>query len=470
MDSLDAQPVERAGPAPTPAPRRHLGLGALASLFVQIAPLVGVTFVSVVVARRLGADATGAIGLLTALLEVLLALFGFGLTTGITYLASRGDWSVVDAFRESQLAAAVLGTLGIAVGLAFYVITRDEVFAGLSLLSAVLGIGHLPFKLARGFTGAIALSRERYEAYAAFELVGTAVLIVTAVPLTFVWGLNGALTGIAAASIAACVAASAWAARYARVAPRPPQARRGRLREATAFGSKAWGATVLQLINYRLDLFLLAAFATRADVGRYSVALSVTALAWILPSALETVIFPRTADLHAAQARGEIGAEESDRATAKAVRHSVVLLLPAAVMVIVLVVGAVPLLYGAEFAKTVWFGLILIPGVVILSLGKSISAVVTGRGRPQYALWTTAITVPLTIALYVILIPPLGGYGAAIGSTISYTTATGLALIWFKRTTHIPLRVALVPSGADLRDYVDALGNVRRRLRPRAAS
>ena len=63
-----------------------------------------------------------------------------------------------------------------------------------------------------------------------------------------------------------------------------------------------------------------------------------------------------------------------------------------------LVVVAVPLLYGPEFTKAVWFGLILIPGVVALSLGKSLSAVVTGRGRPHYALWTTLITVPLTIA------------------------------------------------------------------------
>jgi O-antigen/teichoic acid export membrane protein len=376
---------------------------------------------------------------------------------------------VRDAFRESQLAAAVLGVVGVAVGLAFYAITRDQLFAGLSLLSALLGIGHLPFKLARGFTGAIALSRERYEAYAAFELVGTAVLIAGAVPATFAWGLNGALAGIAAASVASCAAASVWAVRYVRVVRTPAHARPRRLREATAFGSKAWGATLLQLINYRLDLFLLAAWVTRADVGRYSVALSVTALAWIVPAALETVLFPRTADLHAAQARGEIAAEEADRATAKAVRHSVVLLLPATVIVLVLVLVGVPLLYGPEFRKTVWFGLILIPGVIILSLGKTISAVVSGRGRPHYALWTTAITVPLTIVLYVTLIPWLGGYGAAIGSSISYSTATGLALVWFKRTTAIPLRSALVPTSAELRDYAAALGEVRRRLRPRPA-
>lgn len=448
--------------------RRHLGLGALASLVVQVAPLVAVTILSVVVARRLGPSGTGTIALLLALFEVLVALFGFGLTTGITYLTSRGDWSVRNAFRESQAAAAVLGTIGIGLGLAFFAITHNNLFADVSVLSAVLAVGHLPFSLGRAFTAAIALARERYEAYTAFELVGTSVLLAVAVPLTFFFGLNGALAGIAIARVAAYVASSVWAVRYARVAQSPPHAQPGRLREAAAFGSKVWGATLLQLINYRLDLFLVGAFVSRAEVGRYSVALSVTALAWVLPAALESVIFPRTADLHAAEVRGEISAEEAGAATIRAVRHSVVLLLPATVLVVVLVVGAVPLLYGSAFTQTVWYGLILIPGVIALSLGKSVSAVIAGRGRPQYALWTTAITVPLTIALYLALIPTLGAYGAALGSTISYFASTVLGLIWFKRTTQLPLRLALVPSRSELQDYADALSDVRRRLRPRA--
>ena len=203
--------------------------------------------------------------------------------------------------------------------LAFFALTRDELFAGISVVSLLLGIGYLPFQLGRGFIAAIALARERYEAYAAIELVRTAVLIAVAVLLTFLIGVDGALIGIAASGVVSYVAAAVWAVRYARVAQEKAQAGGGRLREAMTFGSKAWGATLLQLINYRLDLFLLAAYVARADVGRYSVALSVTALAWVLPAALETVIFPRTADLHAAHDRGEIAATESDAATARAV-------------------------------------------------------------------------------------------------------------------------------------------------------
>ncbi len=458
-------------PDPISAPaRRHLGLGAAASLAVQVAPLVGVTVLSVAVARHLGPSGTGAIALLTVLFEVLLAIFGFGLTVGTTYLVSRGEWSVRNAFREGQGAALLLGVAGVATGLVFFALTQNQVFAGISLVSAVLGVAHLPFAIGRALTGAIALARERYEAYASLELARTAVLIAVGVPLVLMLDLNGALIGLAAASVAGYLAATVWAIRYGRVAPVPVHAHPGRLREAAAFGSKAWGASLLQLVNYRLDLFLLALYVSHADVGRYSVALSVTALGWILPAALETVIFPRTADLHGAHLRGEIAAEESDRATVRAIRHSVILLVPATIAVLLLVVVAIPVLYGSEFGKSVWLGLILTPGVIGLALGKSVSAVVTGRGRPHYALWTVAITVPLTIVLYLTLIPLLGAYGAALGSTVSYLTSMGLGLFWFKRTTHIPFRAALVPSAVELRDYVDALATVRRRLRPRPAA
>jgi O-antigen/teichoic acid export membrane protein len=454
---------------PAPA-RRHLGIGAFASLLVQVAPLAGVTVISVAVARHIGPSGTGAIALLTALLEVLIALVGFGLTVGTTYFVSRGEWSVRDALREGQAAAIGLGFAGVAAGWALYAITRDEVFAGITVTMLLLGIGYLPFSLGRALIGAIALSRERYEAYAAFELARTAVLIVAGVALTLVLDLDGALAAFAASAVVGYAAALVWGVRYARVAPTPAQARPHRLKEATLFGSKTWGASLLQLVNYRLDLFLLAAYVSHADVGRYSVALSVTALAWILPAALETVIFPRTADLHAAHARGEIGHEESDLATARATRHSVVLLVPATVAVLLLVVVAVPVLYGPQFTQSVWLGLILIPGVILLALGKSVSAVIVGRGHPQFALITASIIVPLTIVLYLALIPPLGAYGAALGSTVSYALSAALGVAWFKRTTGIPVRVALVPSRAELRDYADALGNVRRRVRPRPAA
>jgi hypothetical protein len=84
------------------------------------------------------------------------------------------------------------------------------------------------------------------------------------------------------------------------------------LREAFRFGLPGWIGNVFQQVNYRFDVIILAAYASTADVGVYSVALTITSLAWVLPHGLQTVIFPRTANLDAAAEAGELSAEESD--------------------------------------------------------------------------------------------------------------------------------------------------------------
>ena len=47
------------------------------------------------------------------------------------------------ALRESQAIALPLGFIGVGLGLAFFAITRDELFAGISVVSLLLGIGYL---------------------------------------------------------------------------------------------------------------------------------------------------------------------------------------------------------------------------------------------------------------------------------------------------------------------------------------
>src|SRR5947209_20511093 len=105
----------------------------------------------------------------------------------------------------------------------------------------------------------------------------------------------------------------------------------------------------------------------------------------------------------------------------------VILQIPTAVLLAALLLVGVPVLYGPQFHATILLGFLLLPGVLALSVAKVTSAVTTGRGKPIYALYTGAITVPVTVVLYVILIPPLGALGAAIGSSISYTLATVLS-------------------------------------------
>jgi O-antigen/teichoic acid export membrane protein len=132
--------------------------------------------------------------------------------------------------------------------------------------------------------------------------------------------------------------------------------------------------------------------------------------------------------------------------------------------VLAALVVVVPVLYGSGFRGSVSLGFILIPGVSALGLAKVLSAISSGRGFPRYGLYCGAITVPITLALYVVLIPKFHATGAAVASTCSYVIATVITAVFFRRATSIPMR-ALVPSRSDLVDYADALRFARARLR-----
>jgi O-antigen/teichoic acid export membrane protein len=226
---------------------------------------------------------------------------------------------------------------------------------------------------------------------------------------------------------------------------------------------QAWPANLLQQANYRLDLLILGGYVAARHIGVYSVAVTVVQIAWILPHGIQTVLFPRAASLDAAAQAGELTAADNDSATARATRHTVLLLVPSGVIVAGLL-ALVPLIYGPKFDETVLLGLILLPGVLVLGIGKVFSSVVAGRGRPRYNLYTGVMTFIVTMGLYFWLIPAYGEWGAAIASSISYLATTLIATGFLSAVIDVPLATVLIPTRADLRNYPEALAALRNHL------
>jgi O-antigen/teichoic acid export membrane protein len=448
------------------APRRHLGGGAVASVIADAGPLVAAGVLSVVLARAIGPSANGEYTLLATLVNLAVLIFSLGLASGITYEVSRGRWSTRAALTESYAVALGLGVLGAGVGVAFYELTSDSVMRAFDQPLVLLALASIPALLAAQFASAILLGADRYEGYATLLLTNAAVTLVVSAGLAVPFGLTGAIAGLVAASLAT---SGVGALLLRRGAPTPGRQHARPLREAFRFGLPGWIGNLFQQVNYRFDVIILAAYASTAEVGVYSVALTVTSLAWVLPHALQTVIFPRTANLDAAAQAGELTAEESDAAVTRATRHSVLLLLPSGMIVLVLL-ALVPLVYGRKFDETVVLGLVLLPGVLALGTGKVLGSVVAGRGWPRYNLYTAAPVAVFTLLLYFAAIPPFGEWGAAAGSSISYLATTLIACFFFRKVVGVRLTDALLPTAADLRNYPEALNVLRAHLRARRAS
>jgi O-antigen/teichoic acid export membrane protein len=444
------------------APRRHLGAGAAMSVLAQIGPLLAAGVLSVVLARKIGPSGNGRYVLLATLVGISSMAISLGLHSGITYEVSRRRWSVGRAFRTSYRVGLLLGLVGVLGGLGFFALTRHTVYAGIDVGVALLALSSLPPVLAYEYGAAILLARERYEGYAVVLIAHAAALMVVGVVLVFPFGLTGAVVGL---PVSAVIGAILGARLLAREARRDVALDSGdSLPRAMRFGLQSWGANLLQQVNYRFDVVILGGFASAADVGVYSIALTITGIAWVLPQALQTVLFPRAASLDESAVTGEVSAAESDDAVAKAVRHGVLLALPTALFVALLLLVAVPLLYGGKFHDTTPLGFVLLPGVLLIGVGKILGSAIAGRGYPRYALYGGAVSVPLTLGLYFGLIPQFDAWGAAVGSSISYAFSALLGAFFFKRVTRIGLREAFVPTREDLSDYRTAAELARTRF------
>jgi O-antigen/teichoic acid export membrane protein len=227
-----------------------------------------------------------------------------------------------------------------------------------------------------------------------------------------------------------------------------------------AFGLRSYLPIVFQLVSYRADLFVLNAVAAPATVGHYAVALLVTEVGLLLPRSLGAVVLPRVAALDREESQ-----PMRDFVIVKSVRHAI-LLVPVTCIVLAVGVLLIPLVFGSDYSDSVGPGLVLIPGVAVLGASSLLTMNVVAIGRPELILRASIVLFPLTLLLYVALIPPFGVWGAAIGSTTAYLVSAAGYLLVFTRATGGMLRDSLWPGREELRDYRGLWQQVRTRLRP----
>jgi O-antigen/teichoic acid export membrane protein len=451
-------------PAGEPAGRRrHLGGGVLASTASQVATLVATALTSVLIARILGADGLGAFALAASFAGISLLVVGLGVKQGIVVLVGSGSWPLRAVAADLILPLLALGALGAALVVGAYELLRDSALDPIPADVVPVLAAATVFGLASQWSWSLALALERYEAYALVFVAAPAATLVLAPGLAAPFGVEGAIVGMAAGQAAAGLLGVGWALGSGTGWRRRESAagRRDRLRSAFRFGIQSWSSEILRYSNLRLDLFVLAAFASAAQVGKYSVAVAVAGIGLILPAALATAVLPRTARLRGASLRGEVAIDDADLSDARACRHTVLMLPLSALVVSILLVAGIPVLYGGEFHRSIALGLVLLPGVLLLGLAQVMTSIVQGRGRPDYALYAVLLTGPPTVAAYLLVIPDAGAMGAAVVSLCSYAASAVVAFFFFRRTTGIDGRTAFLPRGEELRAYRDVVALTR---------
>jgi O-antigen/teichoic acid export membrane protein/glycosyltransferase involved in cell wall biosynthesis len=449
------------GPAPQQQPRSLAG-GALLAASARIGFVFGGALVTVLVARLLGPDDSGAFLVISSLLLTLITLSTLGLEIGAAWMVASRRWPLPSALVSSGLAALGLGLIGGAIGMAIYGLSADTAFEGIDLEVALLAMGALPPALIVSIYAQLAIATERYEA--ALVMSGTQAIVYVAgvAILAAALDLEGAAAGLFAGWVAGALVALAWGQRAAR----SWEGDRGsietaRVRTALAFGIKLYAANAAAILIYRFDVFLLNAYAGAAEAGYYAVAIAATTALVVLPTALGNVLFPRLAALSDGEGDEPRRREVQDQA----IRHTILIVIASSI----LLAAALPVLtepvFGQEFGPAVIPGLILIPGAAALGLATTFYSALAGRERPEYAMWIAFMTTPVAIALYFVLIPWLEAEGAALGSDVAYISSAVMAGIALRRVSGPGEGIrATLPGRAELRDYKVLARQVRHRF------
>ena len=452
------EPPERKPVAiPTPAPRSMAGGAFLASI-ARVAFVVAGGAVSIIVARLLGPDGSGGFLVISSLMFTLAALGTVGLEIGVGWMLGSGRWERESALASTAFAALGLGIATAAIGFGVYALAADTAFADIDTKVALTALAALPAALLLTIFTQAAIAIERYEIAAAIGLATAIVYVAAVAGLAATFDLEGAVGGLLAGQAAGAVVALIWWRRGGESSA-AGSVDLVRLRQAAAFGANIWFANAMVILVYRFDVFLLNAYAGASEAGYYAVAIAVSGALGVLPTALGSVLMPRLAALDSEGAQGLLRDTE-----ARALRHTMLLLVVTSAILAVALPVVIKPVFGAEFGPSVTPALILIPGSAALGLTNALYAALAGRGHPEFAFRVALAVTPIAIGIYFLLVPALETEGAALGSSAAYILSAVLAWAYLRRLGGPRVRDA-VPGRREFEDYIVLARQGLRRMR-----
>lgn len=183
-----------------------------------------------------------------------------------------------------------------------------------------------------------------------------------------------------------------------------------------SFGFLSMLVSLLNLSLFKVDVITIKYFLQSAEVGYYNAALQTAEFVYLIPMSIQIVM------LHGTSALWCEGVEKISKITSRIMKYTILSTLILLIGIFVLGKSFLSIYFGREFICSNISLLILLPGVLGFSMARVIWPVVQSKGELKLVLIPTVIASILNIFLNIILIPRIGIAGAAIATSISYST------------------------------------------------
>ena len=415
-------------------------------LATQVTGLACAVLGNFVLAWMGGPEGKGLIYMLQLIGAVGITVLSFGLgPAAVYYLGRDRNFAVEAAFTGTLSASLLLGSLPLLAFGALRPWWPELATAKLESIYVLIALASIPGMNAGLNMSYYALARQNMLGFNWLR-VGTSVLFPFFLLILLLLEVRSLLV------IATLWLASVWLpnAYLLWERPRTPTTVRQTVefqKKAFHFGWRSHLGGVTQYFQHRADVLMVGFLLPLADLGIYSLAVSLAEILWQVPHALSTVLMPHVAR----------GSDEDARRITPAFCRAA---LAATAVLSLLLAGfgmvVIPLLLPA-FRRSVTILCILLPGAVLASVFKVLASDLTGRGRPLETFRPALLSLLVSVVGCLWALPRYGLVGVALVTTIAYATNAALYLRRYTRLTSVGLTALLVPRSRDFFIVTNAL-------------
>jgi O-antigen/teichoic acid export membrane protein len=421
---------------------------ALSIFSTQVILLPLAIATGIILSRSMGPEVKGQYDLLTTFTSFLSLLGSLGIAAALIFYLNR-----TTSTKQELISTAIRLQYGlIALMLIGALLFRNLISAYIMdgkvpVALLIMALFAMPFVASTGIFGNLFIGLNAFGRYNLTTLIYviTQLVLLSILVAVLHFGIPGALISACISAMLVLVLSWIWLAKlgYSPVA----QADKSWVKPLMTYGVKGWIGNLVQYFNYRMDVFFVNLFLDPAAVAIYSVAVALSETLWYIPSALSTVLFPRTA--------GDW--DQATRFTPLVIRTGLAVTFGAALILMLIGPFLIRIAYGTAFARAGVPLIGLLPGTVMLGTGKVIASDLAGRGKPHYGTYSAVAALFLTVAFDFLLIPRLDILGAAIASSLSYSASTIVLLILYIRVSGNRLAHLVFIQKSDLVVYVQTL-------------
>jgi O-antigen/teichoic acid export membrane protein len=406
------------------------------------------------IARGYGPTGNGIYTVALLLPTMLATVLGLGMgPANIFHLGSKA-YGLRAVYRTTAVVWLAVSLLGLSIGAALIHLKAQQYFPGVP--PEVLWVALLSFPpfLYVSFAGSLFQGLQDFTAFnlslslqPALSLAGVLLCVVLGLPP--VWLLAAYLAASTGAALAMTVVL-----RRRLIAAGTSNEARYSFTIALAYGLKSHLANIVGFLNYRIDLYLVNLLLMNpAAAGLYAVAMQMAEKLWLISQAVNTVLFPRLSEVRH-------DPESVIAITGIVSRVTLFITLAGAIAAGAIAYFAITLIFGQRFSAAYVPFLLMLPGIVAGSTARILSSEIAARGRPEINLYMGLSVVVLNITLNLLLIPPYGIHGAAIATSLAYTSNLVIRLVIYRKFTGASVIDILFVKKSD---FAAANGLLRRR-------